>query len=89
MLTIAARRADSTPSSSLRVAPVEGLGHGEADHRVPEELQPLVVTPGGVGMLVEPAAVDERLREQVAIADGEPEALRQRVGWVHDPGLGG
>ena len=65
------------------VAPVERLGHGEADHRVPEELQPLVVPARGVGMLVEPAAVDERLREQVAIADGEPEALRQRVGRVH------
>ena len=52
------------------VAQVERLGHGEADHRVPEELQPLVVPPSGVGVLVEPAAVDERLREQVAIADG-------------------
>ena len=65
------------------VAPVERLGDGEADHRVPEELQPLVVAPRGVGVLVEPAAVDERLREQVAITDRKPEALRQRVGRVH------
>ncbi len=66
-----------------RVATEQRLGHGEVHHRVPEELEPLVVTAGGLGMLVEPAAVDERLREQVAIADGEPEAFRQRVGRVH------
>ena len=65
------------------VAAEQRLGHREADHRVAEELEPLVVAARGIGVLVEPAAVDERLREQVAIADGEPEALDQRVGRMH------
>ena len=66
-----------------RVAPVQGLGHGEADDGVAEELEALVVPGRGVGVLVQPAAVDQRLDEQVAIADGKPEALRQGVGRVH------
>ena len=66
-----------------RVAPVEGLGDGEADDGVAQELEALVVTGRGVGMLVQPAAVDERLGQQVAVVDGKPEALRQGVGRVH------
>ena len=66
-----------------RVAPVQGLGDGEADDGVAEELEPLVVTGRGVRVLVQPAAVDERLGQQVAVVDGKPEALRQGVGRVH------
>ena len=49
VLTIAARRADRTPSSSVGMAPVERLGDGEVDHGVAEELQPLVVPPAASG----------------------------------------
>ena len=65
------------------MAPVERLGDGEADHRVPEELQPFVVPPGRIRMLVQPAAVDECLRERLAVPDRKAEALRQGVGPVH------
>ena len=65
------------------MALVERLGHGQAHDGVAEELEALVVARRGVGVLVQPAAVDERLPEQVAIADGKPEALRQGVGRVH------
>ena len=51
-----------------RVAPVQGLGDGEADDGVAEELEPLVVPGRGVRVLVQPAAVDERLGQQVAVA---------------------
>ena len=37
------------------MARVEGLGDGEVDHGVAEELEPLVVAGRGVGVLVEPA----------------------------------
>ena len=37
----------------------------------------------GVAVLVEPAAVDQRLFEQVEVADGEPEACREGVGRAH------
>ena len=54
-----------------RVAPVQRLGDGEADDGVAQELEPLVVAGRGVGMLVQPAAVDERLGQQVAVAGRE------------------
>ena len=65
------------------VTPVEVLGDGEAHHRVPEELQPFVVTPRSIRVLVQPAAVDERLRELLAVPDRKAEARRQGVGRVH------
>ena len=72
-----------------RVAAVQRLGDGEADDGVAEELETLVVTRRGVGVLVQPAAVNERLGQQVAIVDGESEALRQCIGRVHrTPGRG-
>ena len=76
VLTIAARRAERIPSSSVGVAPVERLGDGQADDGVPEELQALVVAPGGIRVLVEPAAVDEGLLEQVPVADRQAQSLR-------------
>ena len=65
------------------MAAVQRLGDREAHDGITEELEALVVAGGRVGMLVQPAAVDERLAQQVAVADGKPEALRQGVGRVH------
>src|SRR5207237_5024633 len=61
----------------VRVSLEDGAGDGEADDGVAEELQPLVVSARGLRMLVEVAAVDERLLEQVEVANREPEALRE------------
>ncbi|MEJ7697973.1 MAG: hypothetical protein WKF78_15495 [Candidatus Limnocylindrales bacterium] len=40
-------------------------------------------TPRGIGVLVPPAGVDERLLEQVEVADGEAEALSERLCGAH------
>ena len=54
-----------------RVRGEQGVGDREVDDDVAEELEPLVVTAGRVAVLVEPAAVDERLFEEVEVADRE------------------
>ena len=58
---------------------VEGLGDREVDHRVAEVLEALVVAAGTVAMLVVPARVDERLLEQVQVADGDAETFREAL----------
>ena len=67
------------------MARVERLGDGQVDDGVAEELEALVVAGGGVGVLVLPAGVDERLLEQVEVADREPEPRREGLGGTHDP----
>jgi hypothetical protein len=57
------------------MADVEGLRDHEADHRVAEELEALVVAGGLVGVLVEPRAVDEGAGEEGRVAEGQPEPL--------------
>jgi predicted TIM-barrel fold metal-dependent hydrolase len=54
---------------------VQSLRDHEADHRVAEELEALVVTERLVGVLVEPRAVDERAREKRGVAEREAQAL--------------
>jgi hypothetical protein len=57
------------------MAAVQGLRDHEADHRVAEELEALVVTEGLIGVLVEPRAVDERALEECGVAEREAQAL--------------
>jgi hypothetical protein len=59
----------------MRDASRGGLGDGQADDDVAEELEPLVVAAGLVRVLVEPAAVDERLLDEAEIPDREAEAF--------------
>ena len=40
---------------------------------------------GGVGVLVVPAGVDERLLEQAEVADREAEPGREGLGGTHGP----
>ena len=52
---------------------VQRLGDGQVDHGVTEELEAFVVAGRGVTVLVVPAGVDERLLEQVEVADRKAE----------------
>jgi hypothetical protein len=67
----------------VRVARVECLRHGEVHDRVAEELEALVVAARRLGMLVEPAGVDEGLLQQVQVTNREPEAFREGGGPAH------
>ena len=62
----------------------EGLRDGQVDDGVAEELEPFVVAAGGCRGAREPADVDERLVEEVEIADGEAEPFGEGVGRSHD-----
>jgi hypothetical protein len=53
---------------------VQGLRDHEADHRVAEELEALVVAERLVGVLVKPRAVDERARQERGVAEREAQA---------------
>ena len=66
------------------MARVERLGDGQVDDGVAEELEALVVAARRVAVLVEPAGVDERLLEQVQVADREAEPRREGLGGAHD-----
>jgi hypothetical protein len=62
---------------------VQGIGDRQVDDRIAEELEPLVVAGGIVGMLVQPARVDESLGDEVGVTDGETQPFRERGGWSH------
>ena len=68
------------------MAGVQGLGDGEVDDGVTEELEPFVVPGGLAGVLVEPGGVGQRLGQEAPIPYREAELLGQEVGPVHDPG---
>jgi hypothetical protein len=57
---------------------VQGLGDREIDDGVAEELEPFVVAPGCVGVLVQPRGVDERLFDEVEVPDRAVRAARRR-----------
>ena len=61
------------------MAGVQRLGDGQVDHGVTEELEALVVAERGVAVLVVPARVDERLLEQVEVADREAESVAAKA----------
>ena len=82
-LTIAARRADSTPSSSSGWRAYSASEIGEVDDGIAEELEAFVVAGGLVGVLVQPARVGERLGQEADVADGEPELLRESLPGSH------
>ena len=67
----------------LGVAGVQRLRHRQVHDGVPKELEALVVTGSGVRVLVEPAGMDERLLEQVEIADGEAESFPDDLSRTH------
>jgi hypothetical protein len=67
----------------------EGLREGEIDNGVAQELEALVVTGGGVRVLVQPAGVDEGLLDQVGFADGEAQPFRKSGGGSHGSRFGG
>ena len=54
---------------------MERLGDHEIHHGVAEELEALVMAARLVGVLVEPRAVDEGAREEVRVAERQPESL--------------
>ena len=60
------------------MAGVQGLGDGQVDDSVAEELEPFVVSASCIGVLVQPAGVDEGLFEEVEVPDREAEAARRR-----------
>jgi hypothetical protein len=62
------------------------VGDGQADDRVAEELEAFVVSARDVGVLVMPARMDERLFEEIEVADRESDPRREGVGWTHQPG---
>ena len=62
---------------------VERLGDDGIDDRIAEELEALVVGASRLGVLVEVAAMDERLLEDGEVADGEAEAACQLLGRSH------
>ncbi len=74
--TIAARRVVSDPSSSLRIALQKRLGNDQRDNRVAQELEALVGQ-AGRRLLVDVAAVNQRLRQQREVVEAEPQALGQ------------
>ena len=55
------------------MAPVQLVADDDGDHRVAEELQPLVGRQARIGVLVEVAGVDERLAEARGVGEGEAE----------------
>ena len=57
----------------VRMAGEEGLRDGQVHDDVTEELEAFVVAAGGVGMLMQPARMDERLVEQVQVLDRQAE----------------
>ncbi len=71
-----------TPSSSSGWRRVERLGDGEVDDGVTEELEALVVADGARRGARGARLVDERLLEQVEVADREPESLREGLARV-------
>src|SRR5438105_3821675 len=62
---------------------IEGLADREVDHRVAEIFEALVMAVRGVGVLVEIAAVDEGLVEEILVPYLEPEAGRERGRRAH------
>jgi hypothetical protein len=60
----------------------EGVRDRQVDDGVAEELQPFVVADSGVLMLVEPAGVDERLAEQLQVADRDAEPAGKEGGAI-------
>ena len=65
------------PFVVLRVAEVDGLADRQVHDGVAEELEALVVGRRRVRMLVQVAAVDERLMEEARILEVEAEAARE------------
>jgi hypothetical protein len=61
----------------LRVAAIQQLGGDQLEDGVAEKLEALVVA-RAVGVLVRVGAVGERLQEQVAVIEGDPELALQR-----------
>src|SRR5450756_1398911 len=74
----ATRREDALVVRGM--ARVEGLGDNEADHRIAEELQALVVARRAIRVLVEPASVDQSALEQAGVTECNPKARGQRRG---------
>jgi len=62
------------------------LGHDEADDRIAEVLEPLVVRRRVCGVLVQEAAVNERLAEKRRVAERQTKARREarRMLWELD-----
>ena len=61
----------------------QAVGDRQVDDGIAEELEPFVVAGRVVGVLVQPAGVDERLGDEVRVADGETEPVRQGGGGSH------
>ena len=71
------------PLVVVGVSRVQGAGDGQVHDRVPEVLEALVVTGRLVGMLVQPARMDERLLEQVEVADREAQTVGDGLSGSH------
>ena len=75
--TTALRTSASSPSLSVGVGVEDVVGDDQAQHRVAEELEPLVGVVAGV--LGAPRPVDERRRQHVGAVEGDAEALGEFV----------
>ena len=81
--TIAARRARQVALVVIGVALVQRLRDGEVHDGVTQVLEAFVVAARRVGVLVQPARVDERLLEQAFVSDGEARvAAAVRLGRI-------
>ncbi len=68
------------------MAGIQLVGDGEADDRVAEEFEALVVAARDVGVLVLPARMDEGLFKEIEVADRESDPCREGLGWTDQPG---
>ncbi len=67
----------------VRMATIEGVRNGQAYDGVAQEFEALVVAGGQVPMLVQIAAVDQRLLQQIEITDREPQPLGESGCGAH------
>jgi hypothetical protein len=67
----------------VRTATVQDVRYGQAHYRVAKELKALVVAGGKVPMLVQIAAVNQRLLQQVEVTDREPQPLGKSGRGAH------
>ena len=65
---------------------VEGVRDGQTHDGVAKKLQALVMASGQVPMLVQVAAVDQRLLQQVQIPNREPQPLGKSGCGAHPAG---
>ena len=63
--------------------PARRPGDREVDDRVTEKLEPLVMAGGVVGVLMQPARMDEGLGDEGGIRDRKAQPLRERGGRSH------